>query len=54
MSDEMTSRIAHAAHTPARIRCIIQHLAARRKLLDLEDAALSEALDHLLEQEVCA
>ena len=50
----MSSRIAAAAHTPARIRCIIHHLTARRKLLHLEDAALSEALDHLLEQEVCA
>ena len=54
LPDQLVSRIAHAAHTPARIRCIIQHLAARRKLLRLEDAALSEALDHLLEQEVCA
>ena len=54
LSDQMVSRIAHAAHTPARIRCIIHHLTARRKLLRLEDAALSEALDHLLEQEVCA
>ena len=54
LPDQMVSRIAHAAHTPARIRCIIQHLAARRKLLRLEEAALSEALDHLLEREVCA
>ena len=54
LPDQMVSRIAHAAHTPARIRCIIQHLSARRKLLRLEEAALSEALDHLLEREVCA
>lgn len=53
LSEQMTCRIAFAAGTPARIRCILDHLAARRALLPEEDA-LSEALDHLLKQEVPA
>ena len=53
LPEPMICRIAEAARTPSRIRCIIHHLTARRKLLRLEDAALSEALEHLLEKEFC-
>lgn len=54
LSDQMSQRITSAARTPAQIRCIIDHLAARRDLLHPDDEALSEALNHLLEQEVPA
>lgn len=52
LSEQMVCRIISATRTPAQIRCIIDHLAARRKLLHSDDTALSEALDHLLEKEV--
>ena len=52
LSDRMACRIGAAAHSPARIRCIIEHLAARRKLLQQEEADLCDALDHLLAREV--
>lgn len=54
LSDRMACRIAAATCSPAQIRCIIEHLAARRKLLQLEQTALAEALDHLLAREVSA
>ena len=54
LSEGLVYRISAAAHTPARIRCIIHHLAARRKLLALSDADLPDALEHLLEREVVA
>ena len=53
LSERMACQITHATQTPAQIRCIIHHLSARRKLLQLEEAGLSAALDHLLEREVC-
>lgn len=52
VSDQMVSRICDATRSPAQIQCIIHHLAARRKLLRLEDDDLSDALEHLLEREV--
>ena len=52
LSDQMVCRICDATRSPAQIRCVIHHLTARRKLLQLEDDALSDALDHLLEREV--
>lgn len=51
LTDPMVHRIANATQTPAQIQCIILHLAARRKLLQLAEDALPEALDHLLERE---
>ena len=53
LSDQMACHITSATQTPAQIRCIIHHLAARRKLLRPEEDDLSEALDHLLERRIC-
>lgn len=54
LSDQMVSRIANSAEMPARIKCILQHLAARQKLLQEDPVSLAEALENLLTEEVAA